>query len=272
MADVFEILDLLVQGLCVLFAIVLAIKGPTRRLKIALLFFVAAFAGLQAAKVGFGPALALIGTILLMNLVVMMAVPLVLRHPAKKSLAALGSRTWPKYAVKQVEEHARAFESLGFHACGDRTSVWTFFGKQQRSFMLFMKHSSGHHWAEIHALDSPKVVARMITSVKQGRIAVSTCDKQANEEFFRDPQTRLQRVATASSAADMLRAHETFSMTIPGALETTDDPIATHVELYDSWVERLLSTRQVVLRGSSFAIPLRLAFPTALRVMGAWLH
>jgi len=273
MADgILQFLDRSVMGLCLLFALVLAIKGPTRQLKIALLFFVVAFAGLQAVKVGAGPALAMIGTILVVNVVVMMATVVLLRHPATKTLAPLGARPWPKYALKQVDEHARAFESLGFQFLGDRLSTWKFLGQERRSFIRFMKHSSGHHWAEIHALDEPKVVARMITSAKQGGVAVLTCDKQANQEFFRDSLTHVQRVATASSSGDMLRTHEALAMRIPGTLEAADDPMARHVQLYDSWVRRLLSTRQAVLRGSNFAVPLRLAFPAALRVMGAWLH
>jgi hypothetical protein len=265
------ILDLATLVASVVLALLLLRKGPTRQLKIALLVLFAAFALLQAVKVGPGPALALVGTILAANVVVMMATTVLLRHPARKVLELPGLRPWPRYAVGQVEEHARAFESLGFQPVGDRTSPWRFLGRERQTFIRFLKHPSGHHWAEIHALDNPKVVARMIASSKQGGVAVLTCDKEANQEFFRDPLTRVQRVASASSASEMLRAHEALSVRVPGSLEA-GEPMVRHVEQHDRWVQRLVASGQVVLRGDDFVIPLRRAFPAALRVMGAWLH
>jgi hypothetical protein len=116
------------------------------------------------------------------------------------------------------------------------------------------------------------MVARMIASFKEGGRSLGTCDQQANEEFFRDDRTFIQRVASRSSCADMVASHELFLLKVPGSLETVADPMTLHQEIYNGWVERLLASGQVVRRGDSMAIPLRSALPISLRVLAAWFH
>ncbi len=269
---IFAVIDLAIQALCVAFFLYLLLKGPTRGLKIGLVVFVLAFVAVQAVKVGWAPALALLLTVLVMNLVVMMASTLILRHPLRKVFVAAGEQELPRHAGKQVAKYTQDFEALGFQRCGDRISTWKMLGQKRNVFTRFLRQGSGHCWAEIHALDEPKVVARVIGTLKNDGSVLSTVDKQANEEFFRDELTHMRRVAASSTCEMMLRAHEVFAMKVPTSTQTVQDPIASSAAVYDGWVRRLVDSRQVVVRGDSFAIPLRMAFPTAVRVIAAWFH
>ena len=116
-------------------------------------------------------------------------------------------------------------------------------------------------------MDPVKVIARAFRSVDRDGLTLTTCDRQANEEFFRDPLTRVQRLPASTTCRDMLAAHQAR---MPAGAVLVDDPAARHVEIYDGWVERMAGTGQVQVRGDQFVIPPRQYLPIALRVWGAW--
>jgi hypothetical protein len=270
--DLSPLIDFLVRGACVLFVLLLVFKGPARVVKIGVVVFTLGFVGLISFKAGWMTGATVVGVILASNVVAMSVGTLFYRQPLQKALLPVDREACPRYARQKVEQWSRGFEGLGYEPYGEGESRWSLGKSQKKTYTRFLLHRSRHSWVEIHALEEPRMVARMIASVKEGGRSVSTCDQQANEELFRDDRTLIQRVASRSSCADMVASHELFLLKIPGSLETVTDPMTLHQEIYNGWVERLLASGQVVRRGDSMAIPLRSAFPISFRVLAAWFH
>jgi hypothetical protein len=269
-------LTLVFAGLCAGLLIWLIVKGPTRGVKIALLVLLAGFLGAQAGRAGVDRALLFLGVIVGVNLVFMTLTALLLRHPARSSLGPVGEgEEWPAYARRSLQRFTDELLALGFRVHGDRRSSWRIGSQEKQSFIRFFSHPSPPCWAEIHALapshrfDPTKLVARALRSVGADGATLTTCDRQANEEFFRDPLTRVQRVAASTSCRDMLAAHERRA---PTDATPVDDPPALHARLYDAWVDRVVASGQVRVRGDQLVIPPALVLPVALRVWGAWLQ
>jgi len=267
-----ELFDFVVRAGCVLFVVLLALKGPTRVIKIAVATFALAFVVTLGLKSGWATSALVLGVILAANLASLFAAALLFREPLEKPLTPVESAACPVFARRTVEQWTRGFQGLGYEPCGDAQSHWALGRSKKNVFIRFLRHRSRNSWAEIHVLEDPRATARMISSVKEGGRAAGTVDRQANEEFFRDDRTFINRVASSASCADLVQSHEVFLLKVPGSLLSVEDPLGQSASTHDAWVERLLESRQVVRRGDSFAIPLRRALPTALRVLAAWFH
>jgi hypothetical protein len=142
---------------------------------------------------------------------------------------------------------------------------------ERRTFIRFLRHHGGHTWAEIHANENPRLVGRMLVSIK-GETHLLTCDLQSNQELLREPRTIAQRVTRSAHCGEMLSAHDAFLAKTPAAFRTIEDPVASSVEAYERWVDRLRGLRQIDVDGDRFKISLRAAVPVAFRVIKAWFH
>jgi hypothetical protein len=265
---------LALMGLSAVLLALLVVNGPTRAVKIALLVLLAAFLGGSAGRLGVERTLLILGVIVAANLVVTGVGIAMLRHRARSSLTPL-AQDWPAYALRPLATFTEDLLALGFRVHGDYRSSWRIGSQEKQSFIRFLSHPSRPWWAEIHALvpshrlDPVKVVARAVRAVGAGGATLTTCDRQANEEFFRDPLTRIQRVPAATSCRDLVAAHERRA---PEGARVVDDPPALHAQLYDRWVERLAASGQVTVVGDHFVVPPRRTGAVALRVWGAWLQ
>jgi hypothetical protein len=260
----------LVPIACAVLALWLAWKGPTRALKIVLAVFV--FAWIAPWVMTSGPsaiALALIPigfgfvAMLLTTQLVAYRVPRVLR-PASEDAC-------PRYAVARVRELTADFEALGFVFHGDRETTWRMMSTDRRTFIRLLHHPTGRMWAEIHAMDEPRSIGRLIATVTN-QCAAFTGDLQSNQELLRDPATRFLRARQSASCAEMVRMHESFTAALPGTVRPVSDPVAANIEAYGQWVDGLVRTGQVSVAGEWYRISTRAALPITLRVMGAWFH
>jgi hypothetical protein len=113
----------------------------------------------------------------------------------------------------------------------------------------------------------------MIISDKGDGRAVLTCDQQADQELFRDPSSRVQRLPRRSSCAEMLEQHRRLALTSEGSLHKVDDPVEGHLEFYSGWVERLLASGQVRTAEPGWIAVKPGAIPgIVLKTWAAWLH
>jgi hypothetical protein len=251
---------------------ILATKGPTRALKIGVVVLLLGFVGWMGVKSGWTTALTVLSVTVGTTLLSMSAAVQLHRMPLKKELRPVDEQSCPRYAVGKVRDWTRGLEGLGFRVYADRLGHWSFAGTKRKVFVRFMQHHSNESWAEIHALDEPKTTARLIAARKDGGLHLMTCDQQANEELFHDPQTLVNRVGSRATCADLHRRHEEFVLKTPGALVRTEDPVSVHIDAYDRWITRLLDSGQLAVRGDAAAIPIRSTLPTMFRILAAWFH
>jgi len=248
-------------------------KGPVRWVKIASLLLLLNFAvgfsvhagweaGLKLVAVTAGSALAAVGLALH-----------TWRHPVEKQFEPAGPDDCPSHARRALERWSRELEVLGFTIHSEHKTYWRLQGQRRLPFVRFFTHHSEPFWVEVHALADPKVAARMIVSDKSEGRAVLTCDRQADPELFRDLLTRIQRVPSASSCADMIDRHRELALTTEGSLHRRDDPVSGHLSLYRGWVQRLLASGQVrrVESGWVALAPARIP-GMILRTYAAWFH
>lgn len=246
--------------------------GPTRPVKIGVALLVVGVAGGLTAYTGQADALGLVAVVLGVSVVAMSAAVLMHRLPIEKSLAPVDVSSCPRYGRKKLDEWTRGFESLGFSHRGDYESPWRFAGQTRRAFIRFLSHHSRTTWVEIHVLDEPKIAARLMASRTREGVYLPTVDRQANEEFFRDPQTHVVRVRSAATCAEMLRRHEDRAVEPNGSPIVVEDPPSLHLEIYNGWIGRLLRSRQLAASGSSARIPIGHVLGAVFRVMAAWFH
>ncbi len=246
--------------------------GPTRAIKIGVALFVVGVAACFAVYAGHERALGLLAVIAGVNFVAMGAAALLHSMPIEKVLAPVDASSCPPHGRKKLQDWTKGFGGLRCVHQGDFESQWQFAGKTRKSFIRFLVHDSRTTWVEIHVLDEPKMSARLVASRTEAGEYLATVDRQANEEFFHDPLTRVVRVASASTCFDMLRRHEARVAEEIGSRLRVENPHAVHVEVYQGWIGRLLQSGQLVAKGSAAKIPLRLVPATVFRVMAAWFH
>jgi hypothetical protein len=254
-----------------LLAIWLLVKGPTRGLKITFVVFVLLWAIPLVKTVGFPRAIVTWVVPVAMGLGTLVVSTRFVSYSVKRNLLPVGEDACPAYARPRLKELTAAFEQLGLRFREDRQSIWRMMSAERKTFIRFFGHGRGHVWAEVQAMDSPRVVGRMLVSVK-GDTRVLTCDLQSNQELLRDPLTVVQRVPRSVHCGEMLAAHDALVMKTPGTTRTIDDPVAASVEAYEKWVEALRRLRQIEVNGERYKISLRAAVPVALRVIKAWFH
>jgi hypothetical protein len=258
--------------LCLGLGIAFFVWGPTRALKIAVAVLAVATAAGIALHSGRVEALGLLVLIAGVNAGAMAVAVLLHALPIRRNLELVDVSACPRHGRKKLVDWTRDFVELGFSHEGDYQSEWRFAGRTRKSFIRFVVDRSRTTWVELHVLDEPKMAARLVASRAGGEVYLATVDRQANEEFFQDSRTRVVRVASSSKCSEMLRRHEDRVSEASGPRRTIEDVRKANVEIYDGWIERLLQSRQLVARGSSAKIPLRLVPSTVLRVMTAWFH
>jgi hypothetical protein len=220
-------------------------RGPVRWVKICAAVLVADFVTLLCVYSGWESGVRFIG---LTGVSIFAAVSLAFlswRHPISKVLSPANERDCPKHARAALERWTRELEALGFQIESEQRTTWQIQGSDRTTFIRFLTHHADPLWVEIHALDDPKVAARMAVSDKADGRSVITVDRQSDQELFDDPLTAIQRVASGADCRDLIDAHRKLAMTTEGSLSRVDDPAQAHVELYGGWVQRLLHSRQV---------------------------
>jgi len=251
---------------------ILAAKGPTRALKIGVVVLLLGFVAWMGMKSGWTAALTVLSVTLGVTLLSMGVAVRLHQMPLKKELRPVDEQSCPRYGAGKLRDWTRGLEALGFRVYADRQSHWSFAGTKKKVFVRFLRHHSNESWAEIHVLDEPKIAARLMAARKDGGVHLMSCDQQANEEFFHDPQTLVNRVGSRATCADLYRSHEEFVLRTPGGLVRTEDPVSVHIDAYHQWIARLLDSAQLVVSPDAAVIPLRLTLPTMFRVLAAWFH
>ena len=226
-------------------AIGFTFRGPLRWVKITTALLVADFLLLHCLHSGWQSGLQTAGILAGSIFVSVSFAFFQWRHPIHKVFTPATLADCPAHARGAVEGWTRDLEMLGFGIAADARTLWQIHGQDRVTFVRFLTHHSEPLWFELHALDNPKIAARMVTSDKGDGRAVMTADQQADQELFDDPATLVQRVSRANSCTEMLDAHRKLAMTTEGRLERVEDPVQAHVEIYSGWVHRLLATRQV---------------------------
>jgi hypothetical protein len=251
---------------------ILATKGPTRALKIGVVVLLLGFVAWMGVKSGWPAALTVLSITVGSTLLSMGVAVRLHQMPLKKELRPVDEQSCPRHGVGKLRDWTRGLEGLGFRGYEDRLGHWSFGGTKRKVFVRFLLHHSNESWAEIHVLDEPKIAARLMAARKDGGLHLMTCDQQANEEFFHDPQTLVNRVGSRATCADLYRRHEEFVLRTPGSVVRTEDPVSVHIDAHDQWIARLLDSGQLVVRGDAAVIPLRTTLPTMLRVLAAWFN
>jgi len=257
------------------FAVVIgfSLKGPVRWVKMATLLLLVDFGVGLGAHVGWEAGLRFVGITAAATFGSVAVALHSWRHPVQKRFEPATPDACPKHARPSLERWTRELGTLGFATHAEHKTFWKIQGQPRLTFVRFFRHHSEPLWVEIHALENPKIVARMITSDKGEGRAVFTCDQQADQEFFRDPSSRLQRLPRNSSCAEMIEQHRRLALTSEGTSNRVEDPVEGHVSLYDGWVERLLASNQVRRVEPGWIGIKRSAIPgMVLRTWAAWFH
>jgi hypothetical protein len=252
-------------------AVWLLLAGPTRGVKIAFVAFVLVWAVPYVRLVGARHALTMLAVPVAAGLVSLVVSARLVRHGVKRDLLPVGEDACPAHARARVSEWTAAFAQVGFRPCGDRQSRWWMMSAERRTFIRFLRHADGHTWAEIHALDSPRVVARQLASSK-GDTQLLTSDLQSNQELLREPRTLTQRVPRSTHCGEMLAAHTAFVGRRAGSLRVVDDPVTASADAYTAWVGALRQSGQIDVVGANYRVSLRAMLPVAARVVAAWFH
>lgn len=249
------------------------LKGPVRWVKIATLLLLVDFAVGLSAHAGWEAGLKLVGITVASTFGLVGLALRTWRHPIQKRFEPVDSDVCPGHARRTLTRWTRELETLGFAIHAEHKTYWKVQGQPRLTFVRFFIHHSEPFWVEVHALENPKLVARMIVSDKGGGRAVLTCDRQADQELFRDSFTRIQRLPSASSCADMIERHRKLAMTSEGSLRGVDDPVEGHVGLYGGWVQRLLASGQVRTVEPGWVALVPTTIPgMILRTYAAWFH
>ena len=264
----FGYVNWVVGGLLVVW---LLLSGPTRAVKIVFVIFVLLWAVPFARTEGVGRALVLFAIPVAVGLGSTVVSTQLLSYGVKRQLLPVGEDACPSFALRRVKELTAAFDQLGFRPWGDRQSTWRMMSSERKTFIRFLRHQGGHTWAEIHANENPRMVGRLLASIK-GDTHLLTCDLQSNQELLREPHTVAQRVPRATHCGEMVSAHDAFLTKTAEAFRAIDDPVASSIEAYDRWVDGLRRLRQISVDGERFKISLRAAVPIAFRVIKAWFH
>jgi uncharacterized membrane protein (UPF0136 family) len=249
----------------------LLLAGPTRGVKIAFVAFVLLWAVPYFRLVGARHALTMFAVPVAAGLVSLVVSARLVRHAVTRGLLPVGEDACPAHARARVEEWTKAFEHVGFRRCGDRQSRWWMMSAERKTFIRFLRQADGHAWAEIHALDSPRVVARQLTSIR-GDTQLLTSDLQSNQELLREPRTVTLRVARSTHCGEMVAAHTALVGRRAGALRVVDDPVTASADAYAAWVGALRRSGQIDVVGAHYRVSLRAMLPVAARVVAAWFH
>ena len=221
------------------------VKGPARWVRISVAMLLADFLVLHSLVSGWQAGLQTVGILVGTIFATVSFAFLSWRHPINKVFSPATAEDCPKHARNALERWTRELRSLDFEIQTELRTVWQIQGSDRVTFVRFMTHHSEPLWVEIHALDNPKVVARMVVSDKGDGRAVMTCDRQADQELFDDSLTAIQRLSSTASCTDLVDAHRKLAMTTEGRLSRVEDPAQAHVEIYAAWVQRLLAMGQV---------------------------
>jgi hypothetical protein len=248
------------------------IAGPARFVKLATLGLVASFGGFMVAQAGLERGLLVLAAVVGLPLPGIAGALTTWRHPERKDLRPATEADCPAHAKTALARMTRELETAGFRPCADRQMTWSFQKQPRTTFVRFFRHHDEPFWFEVHALSSPKVVARAVVSERKDGFDVMTCDQQSDQEVLGGggPQ---QRVPRRTSCLDMLDCHRRLASTTPGGLRPVDDPVAAHVRLYDGWVRRMLGAKALTRRDDGLVGVHGGAIPgVMLRVYRGWLH
>ncbi len=249
------------------------LKGPVRWVKVCTALLLAQFVAHRCFTSGWQSGIQLVGITGAAIFASVSMAFLTWRHPVSKVFSPATLADCPEHARSMLERWTHELEDLGFQIHADHRTVWQIKGGDRVTFIRFLVHHGEPLWVEIHALDNPKVVARMAMTDKGDGRAVMTCDRQADQELFDDPLTKIQRVASAADCTELVDAHRKLAMSSEGRYERIEDPAQTHTILYDGWIQRLLETRQVHRVGESQIALKPSSIPgLVLKTHAAWFH
>ena len=257
------------------FAVVIgfSLKGPVRWVKMATLLLLVDFAIGLGAHAGWESGLRFVGITGGVTFAGMAVALRTWRHPIQKQFQPVASDVCPGHARRSLTRWTQELEALGFVIHAEHKTYWKLQGQPRLTFVRFFTHHNEPLWVEIHALENPKIVARMIISDKGDGRGVFTCDQQADQEFFRDSFSRIQRLPRSSTCAEMIEQHRRLAMTSEGSLHRVDDPVEGHLSLYGDWVQRLLASAQVRAVEPGWIGVRHAAIPgIILRTWAAWFH
>jgi len=265
-----------VLGNGVLFLTVLigfALRGPVRWVRIATLALLVNFVVGLSVHAGWESALRLVAITAVTTFGLVGLAFHTWRHPVQKCFEAAEPEACPAHARRSLERWTGELEALGFAIHAEHKTYWKLQSQPRLTFVRFFIHHSEPFWVELHALENPKLAARMVVSDKGDGRAVLSCDKQADQELFRDSFTRVQRLPSASSCGEMIEQHRKLAMTSEGSLRRVDDPVEGHVNLYGGWVQRLLASGQVRTIEPGWVALVPASIPgMILRTYAAWFH
>lgn len=252
-------------------AIGFKLKGPVRWVRIVVALLLTDFLAMRCAYAGLASGLQtgaiLVGTVFATVSFAFMS----WRHPISKVLSPATRSDCPKHAAGAIRRWTEELEELGFEMSEERRTVWEIQGQERVTYIRFLTHHSEPLWVELHAIGDPKIAARMVVSDKGDGRAVLTCDRQPDQEFFDDALTVQQRLPEGSACVDLVDAHRKLAMTSEGRLSRVDDPARAHVEIYASWVQRLIATGQVrSVDGARIALIPRTIPRLVLKSWAAW--
>ena len=266
------LLDLIVVILFVTVAVGLIVKGPARWVKISTVLLILIFLAAMGLHSRSWKSLYVLVFVLLCGLAGMCFAILAWRHPYRKEYLPAAAEDCPAYAGGKFGKLSGELERLGFQLFGHRLSKWKA-GRERSTFTSFFKHGEEPFWFELHALSSPKMIARVIVTDKGEGRSVQTMDQQSDVELFGDELTSINRVKRSSTCAEMLESHRAIAMKGEGTARKADAPDKASLDLVNGMFERLVGERRLVRKGENWvAVPIRGIPQSILRALSAWFH
>lgn len=277
MKNIFNLLDIKnVIGILggIVFVITLIgflFKGPKRWIKISVLILIILFAIYLLINMGI-QGFFIITTILLSTVAINMIGMLTWKDFIKEELEPAGLDDCPKHGLRLMEKWSNGLVAMGFsHSCCS-LKYWEVLGTERETWIRFLYNPQEYMWAEIHICANPKMAARLIASELENDKSIITVDQVANQEFFEDNNIFVQRIASKSNIEEMVKKHLRLVADKKGAPKEVSNPVEMHIHCHDSWVERLLNSRQVIKRDDTIAIPFRKLFAKIPQIYSNWLQ
>ncbi len=272
---VFGIGLLLALAAFVLFLVVavgVVVAGPARWVKVSTVALVLCFFGSFALLTGPSSLVAL-GVSVVASVVLMAVAALAHRLPRRLVLGDASPADCPAHARHVVAGWTEELAAAGFASHGDRWQRWKTFGGEQRTFVRYLRHPEQPCWVELHALDRPVVVGRVVASRDRQGASLRTSDLQSDLELLGDPLTELHRHPRSTASRRLVELHLGHARAASRSFLVEADPAAASAELYDSWVARLLGQGELVAKGESWVgVPPRKVPGMVLKVLLAWFH
>ena len=252
--------------------IALALKGPTRVVKILVVVYLVIVVG--AFAVMMSPAAAL--RIMLFSLAGGALLPslalLSWRVPIPRKLEPVDASAFPPHSWNEVRRRGEEATAAGLEWIGDCSYRYKIALQEGRGYQRFFATSDRTRWYYVHSITGGRLVVSYVSGVTAAGRCLRVAGGMDDFKLFPTPSVAVRTVSARMPVQQMLEAHEEFCREMGETVVATSNPIATHEEIHDRWVQDLIEAGTLKRAGDVAKPRLRAVPGCLLRQVGGWLR